>query len=1583
MNKLICCLFLLFILPSTVFGQDILMQNGTFNQCSGALYDTGGVAGSYLSNENLTITICPDSSEGSAVQLDFTFFDTQSGADILTIFNGNDTSASVIGVYSGTSSPGQIQATNPSGCLTINFVSNSGINRDGFEANISCATPCQDIDISILSTPQAGVGGSILINQGASIDFTADVNFSVDSVGATYLWDFGDGSFSEELTVSHTFNDIGTFIVTLTVTDSNPTGCSETQTITVQVSGSYLLIDQDTYTVEQLVEDVLINSSCAEVSNIVSSTGTDFGSSNGIGYFSGNGLTFPFTEGILLTTGDASQAGGPESGTQSFGNSDWPGDQDLANAIPGLDFGTNPNSGSFNATYIQFDFVPLANTIGFNFIFASEEYGTYQCQYTDAFAFLLTDNETNQTTNLALVPGTADPISVLSVRDNTHNSGCESVNEEFFAAYYGMTGLPENDSPIDFRGHTVSISAESVVVPNRSYTIKLVIADAQDNLWDAAVFLEAGSFDLGGSLGDDITIEAGNALCSGGVITLDTQIPGADHVWYLDGEIIDGESDSTIDIEQEGVYSVDIEFGEECSASDSILIEYKPSPVIESISNLFRCNAGNPTFDLSENDSLIIGTQDPNEFNISYHASLEDAENDLNPIVSNLTQYTISSLSETIYVRIEDNISQTCFVTGSFDLILTEGPPISDVLDLFICDDLSNDGFEVFDLDQQTSGILNLLSPEDYSVSYFSSIEDAELFQNPLGSTYQNTVNPEAIYVRIDTIDDTSCFTISQDPVFSLEVLNQAVANTPPDLILCDQTSTGSLEATFDLSQQTATILGSQDPATFTVTYHTSLADAEANVSPLPSSITTASQTIFVRVEEAGVPACYAITDFELIVDPIPAITTMTPLSGCDDDEDGLTTFTLTDKDTEALNGQTGLTVSYHASELDAESGVLPIGPVYTNTLANTEQIWIRLTNDATGCYSIMPLDLVVNPLPIPEPATVASLCDDDTDGLQTFDLSGVAAQVIGGQVDMLVSYHETQGDADGGINGLGTLVTTTIPDLQTIFIRLENTVTGCYAVSTVDLVVDPLPAIADLVPYTLCDDDNAGDLEEIFDLSTLDAGIINGQNATVSYHATEIDAQSNTAPLSTLYNTATQTIYVALQDNITGCRATSPLQLIVDPIPAITTMTPLSGCDDDEDGLTTFTLTDKDTEALNGQTGLTVSYHASELDAESGVLPIGPVYTNTLANTEQIWIRLTNDATGCYSIMPLDLVVNPLPIPEPATVASLCDDDTDGLQTFDLSGVAAQVIGGQVDMLVSYHETQGDADGGINGLGTLVTTTIPDLQTIFIRLENTVTGCYAVSTVDLVVNSLPYVDLEDNYVICADASGGGLDYAIVDPGLSPVTYSFIWRDELGNILSNEPVYTVEQPGVYSLEVSYADTSACTAPLEIFTVSESGNPAVTAEVTTEPFADTHIIIATASGTGIYEFSLDQGPWQDSGTFIGVSPGEHTVNVRDVNGCGVTSYELFVIDYPPYFTPNGDGYNDTWNISSLNYQANAKIYIFDRYGKLLKQISPAGDGWDGTFNGNMMPTNDYWFLLEYNDFVTGEPRQLRAHFSLKR
>ena len=88
----------------------------------------------------------------------------------------------------------------------------------------------------------------------------------------------------------------------------------------------------------------------------------------------------------------------------------------------------------------------------------------------------------------------------------------------------------------------------------------------------------------------------------------------------------------------------------------------------------------------------------------------------------------------------------------------------------------------------------------------------------------------------------------------------------------------------------------------------------------------------------------------------------------------------------------------------------------------------------------------------------------------------------------------------------------------------------------------------------------------------------------------------------------------------------------------------------------------------------------------------------------------------------------------------------------------------------------------------------------------------------------------------------------------------------------------------------------------------------------------------------------------------------------------------MIDYPNFFTPNGDGYNDTWNIIGLN-QPEAKLYIFDRYGKLIKQLSTTGPGWDGTYNGHQLPSTDYWFSLEYME--NGVAKEFKAHFAMKR
>lgn len=621
-------------------------------------------------------------------------------------------------------------------------------------------------------------------------------------------------------------------------------------TMYAQDLGQYISIDQNTYTVEQLVRDVLIDNQCAVLTNIVSSTGTDFGSSNGIGYFSSNGASFPLAQGIVLSTGNAAESVGPETGYISSGSQNWPGDADLANAIPNHDL-----VNSYNASYITFDFVPLSNVISFNFVFASDEYGFYQCEYTDAFAFLLTDNETGVTTNLALVPGTLNPISVLSVRDNEHNPDCASVNEEYFEVYYGSTGLPPIESPTNYTGHTVKMTAQSTVVFNRSYSIKLVIADAYDPLLDAAVFLEGGSFNLVQDL-EDIT------LC--------------------------------------------------------------------------------------ENDSV--------QFNAP----------------------------------------------------------------------------EIEGGNYQWSG------PAGFSSN----------IQNPVIETI-NTENQGEYFLDI-SLNDECAFTSS---------LNLFVNTTPETQV-------------------------------------------------------------------------------------------MTSLELCDDNLDGFMSFTLTDKDIEAINGQTGIEVTYHATQSDADNNSSSLTSPFTNDIADLQTVFIRLTNDSSGCFSTMPMDLVVHPLPILEEIELATQCDDNTDGLQTFDMNGVEALLIGNQTGIAVSYHATQSDAENNSNELGNSITTTQPYEQTIYIRLENFFTGCYNTGATELQVDPMPVIPVLTPLVLCDDNNVGDLQEEFDLSTKDTQVVNGQNAMVSYHATLQDAYDNSSPLPTLFTSGTQTIFAALQDTISGCRVVSPLDLIVDPIP-------------------------------------------------------------------------------------------------------------------------------------------------------------------------------------------------------------------------------------------------------------------------------------------------------------------------------------------------------------------------------------------------------------------------------------------------
>ncbi|AWA29574.1 hypothetical protein HYN48_05430 [Flavobacterium magnum] len=246
------------------------------------------------------------------------------------------------------------------------------------------------------------------------------------------------------------------------------------------------------YTNEQLVSNVLINNPCVDISNVSSSSGNNFGSVNGIGYFTNfeSNNFFPFTNGVVLSTGDAVHAGGHNLTTLSDGSTSWAGDFQLETAV-------NMDVGSRNASVLEFDFTTPTAYMSFNFLFASEEYGTYQCNFSDSFAFLLTDLVTGTTKNLAVLPDGSTPISVITIRDNAYNLQCSSVNPEFFDHLFSADLGNELFSAINFNGQTHVMTAASAIEPNHPYHIKLVIADRGDSQFDSAVFIQAGSFASG------------------------------------------------------------------------------------------------------------------------------------------------------------------------------------------------------------------------------------------------------------------------------------------------------------------------------------------------------------------------------------------------------------------------------------------------------------------------------------------------------------------------------------------------------------------------------------------------------------------------------------------------------------------------------------------------------------------------------------------------------------------------------------------------------------------------------------------------------------------------------------------------------------------------------------------------------------------------------------------------------------------------------------------------------------------------------------------------------------------------------
>ncbi|QQX77931.1 MULTISPECIES: T9SS type B sorting domain-containing protein [Aequorivita] len=1042
---------------------------------------------------------------------------------------------------------------------------------------------------------------------------------------------------------------------------------------------------------------------------------------------------------------------------------------------------------------------------------------------------------------------------------------------------------------------------------------------------------------------------------------------------------------------------------------------------------------GQAIFDLTAQDASVYGAQDPGDFlPVTYYTDLVAAQAGANPIDP---AGAFPSAGQPIWVRLESAVTGCVRIT-EFQLEVGAFPVHGSPLDLEACDDELNgstgdDGVSTFDLTQNTPLILG--GDPTLTVLYYASQGDLDN-DIPIAApgAYQNVVVPQQeIFVSI--AGQNSCRAAES---FFITVLPNPEPVQPSPLFGCDVDNDGITQ--FDLDSKIAEIQGG-DP-TLAVTFHETRLDAVNGQYALTSpyqNIVLFNQTLYVRAAFAAPPAgtgCYTVLEMELVVAQSPELPQDLPdLTACD--QGGFHEFNLRENEDLVLGGQDpdDFTVTYHLSRADAEAGTPFIAQPesYTNT-SNPQTIWVRLADTASGCYKVGSFDLVVTEgLPITDPEPWAK-CDDlgvPFDGTALFDLTSRNAEITNGVLTQGVHYFETEQDAQEGQNPIDpdtAYANTSNP--QVLYVRVEDSNSGCiaYTTLTISVVANPSPVAPD--PIELCDvtvivPPGPYDETELFDLTVREAQILNGNGWTLGYYESYDDAVNQNAeivaPELTAYqNTSNpQTIYVRTTNAASLCFEIVELELIVNPLPDDTAVvSPYILCAPDDSEIGVFNLETKVGEILGGQPQppFAVSFYLDPADAESGDNAI----VNTTAhqnkdanndpiNPQLIYTGILNTETGCYigGLQSFELIVQRGAVAvAPAEPFVICDNvaPSDGFAEFDLGDLSSQqvsdlragILAGQDPAVyeITFHETVGSAEAGAPAIAFPYTNII-NPQRIYARVTNTANPfspqCYAVAEVILKVEQLPEVLLEGEYRLCVDENGnpiaeeeGSPSPPVIDTGLDPALYSFVWElDGMILVGENGPSIIALQGGAYT--VSYTELATGCEGTAGTTVTVSSPPfTYGASLLNGAFAGNHIIEATATGDGTYVYQLDDGPFQDSNIFENVDPGAHTITIKDIYGCGSVTLEVGVIDYPPYFTPNADGYHDTWNIIGIaTGDPAARIYIFDRFGKLLKQLSPLGPGWDGTYGGSLMPSSDYWFRVEYTE--DGAAKEFKGHFTLKR
>lgn len=807
---------------------------------------------------------------------------------------------------------------------------------------------------------------------------------------------------------------------------------------------------------EQLLTDVLLDGGlCSSTSNfqLDDNPQAQFPSGNrSWGFFKKGSSDFPFERGLILTSGFAINAQGPDSGITSDGDMNvWLGDPD-ANVLVG------GSTSSYNVTVFEFDFVSQGNEISFNYIFASEEYPNYACNsaYNDVFGFIISGpgivNDPGLSgKNIALLPN-GEYVTINNVNDQ----GC---GDDTFYVAGPFTSIQHG-------GRTIPLTAYSEVIPGETYHIRLLVADAGDGSYDSAVFLEAGSFNLGSTIVDENGIDIGDNLmvCGQDEYTLHVNVddPNVELQWYKNDEIIEGATTNSLVINESATYKIEVISGD-CSATDEVQVVFGDLETNGTSFTLEEVDVdgdGTEVFNLTDVEPDVV--DDPAGISFVYYTSQSDAENQVNPIAS---PTTYSATDGTIvYARVAN--ADDCYQI--IEIVLK-------VLEDCINPEAACPGPE-FGLN------IPFLQDGDIPPSAPPGPNYDCLFSQPYPRFYYFQVDqPGSLNFYMNQYTEPNMEGEGIDVDFIIWGPFEEVPCNYEDL---QQVVDCSYSADYE---ENANIPNAQSGEIY-IMMITNYAGTYGMFGYV--------NLIFEEETSTGTFDCSIITGDE-------------NYESCDDDLDGQVEFDLAQIAEDILDGNTNQELTYYSTEEDATNdtglNTIPTAPYIVTDETSPVTIYAQIKGAEGEVEEVISVTLTI--LEGVTGAQNASYfeCDLGDDGTETVDLTGI--NVIANPENYTIRYYE---DEQAAIDGDATFIPNPnnyVTGTATIYVRIENE-NGCFVIVEINVEIGDLTV--DLGEgFSMCEGEfeltASGDFSGFTNVTytwTLNGGVIEGattQTITIS----------------------------------------------------------------------------------------------------------------------------------------------------------------------------------------------------------------------------------------------------------------------------------------------------------------------------------------------------------------------------------------------------------------------------------------------------------------------------------------------------